>query len=357
MSEIEDRTVQFNSGGEEFRFELKCKRGLELGPVTIDQWWMPITPLYGQRASDPWAHNRLEILRFYWATIRQQNAQGERSAQEQLILASLVPHVRSQGSRNVFNDAFLGRPLSRNARAEVDDLERLISQEPDKKCSPMAFHKKSWTLLGCPEFPPGSEQCYSELTRQLLDEPCNRLAAGQLEQGVAEAITTWKRITKRRDAVAEKRAALDVLSYESRASLHAAYSVVWGTLLGAMHKFGHLTPDALRFHRMWHTDRRDSNSGTSLFHGHVFGLHPAFGPFMLTETGRRLIGAWLAEPMSPAAYRKLLRGCLLSLFHFAESKGQQQLRRRQGTLRNKRSERARAAIKTDERNRSRGKKH
>lgn len=85
-------------GTSEFSFELYRKRGVALGSVTVDHWWMPITPLYGQRQPEAPPHfNHIEILRLYWFAITEHRAISDREAQEKFLLASIVPRVRAEG--------------------------------------------------------------------------------------------------------------------------------------------------------------------------------------------------------------------------------------------------------------------
>jgi len=120
----------------------------------------------------------------------------------------------------------------------------------------------------------------------------------------------------RRAGHEQEKIALNILSYEARAAFHHCYSLAWCqliTALGTHERFNEATWIFLKF---WHTDWIDSEE-ISLFHGHVFGLHPGTGPFMLTPAGQQLIGNWLAEPMEVQQWARLLHGILVAMFEYA----------------------------------------
>jgi hypothetical protein len=82
-----------------------------------------------------------------------------------------------------------------------------------------------------------------------------------------------------------------------------------------------LSPQSLAFLRLWHLDQSsESNLGDKayfhLFHGHVFGLHPACGEFLRTTAGRALMGRWLQQ-QSEAAFRRLLNGLFLAILQYS----------------------------------------
>lgn len=117
------------------------------------------------------------------------------------------------------------------------------------------------------------------------------------------------RIGRRRGNPVEKQV-LDILSYECRAALHRCYSAIWCILLPALRSKYHITDESYLFHQLWHFDRsRESDHGDQayfhLFHGHVFGLHPACGPVLLARSGAELFGEWLREGSLQSYHRVL----------------------------------------------------
>jgi len=347
MNGIENREVTLTRDGEAFRFRLVRKPGAHLGPAELDQWWMPITPLYGQRSKGQPGHNHREILRYHWFVTRRVQAGSLREAQERLTMAALVPHVRCQGSRTIFADAFLRQPNHKATFARVSALQNKLTSDGDQRCTRVEFFEKSWGLLGCPEFPDGCREAYTQLASELLDEPCRLLGENQVDRACAAVVANWKRLNRRRHFTDVQRAVLDALSYEAKAAFHDAYSVAWDALILELSGDG----DARfrNFHKFWHTSLRDSEFGTPLFHGHVLGLHPALGEFVLTPKGQQLLGSWLMNPRSLESHEHLLRGCLVALHHYDETR-EVERNTRPRKRESKYSAGAKAAIQTHLRN-------
>ena len=55
-----------------------------------------------------------------------------------------------------------------------------------------------------------------------------------------------------------------------------------------------------------------------LFQGHVFGLHPAGGDFICTQTGSELLGALAEAPQDLQRFRRFLNGMLITIFDYAQ---------------------------------------
>lgn len=312
---------RFGLHGEEYSFEL-YQKPLSLGRLRIDHWWMQVTSLYRQRRrSSSTAHNHSEILRLYWAKVQYENATAVREAQERYLLASLVPYVRAEGSRTVFADAILGRGRRSERLEQLEILERSLEADRERSLSREEFNDRSWAALGRRGFPVEVEEVYRQLLREVLDGPCSALASGDAAAALMSVQQLWGRqmraIGRRSGNVLEK-LALDVLSYESRAAVHHCYSATWCGLIPVLQSEDHWTEAACAFHRFWHTDWMDSQTGTSLFHGHIFGLHPATAAFMQTTTGPELLGEWLANPVSVELFGRVLNGLLIALFDYRQ---------------------------------------
>jgi len=116
---------------------------------------------------------------------------------------------------------------------------------------------------------------------------------------------------------------LDVLSYECRAAVHRCYSEVWDHLIFLLADKYDWTDDEVLFHRFWHLDQimpsdHPEKANYHLFHGHIFALHPAGADFMLTKTGRELMGEWLSDPDPfSAPYRRLLHALSVAIYNYA----------------------------------------
>ena len=311
---------KFRLDGHEFSFELCRRPKAEFGTVVVDQWWMPVTPLYGQRRGDTkLAHNHSEILQLYWAFAIHDAATQERDAQERFLLATLVPFTRGEGSRTIFADAFLRAPK----QSEVLELNTWLESSRNKLMCRKEFHEKSRQLLGRTEFPEETQELYNHVCGQLLDEPCAALAEDDIETATSIVRKEWDRLMRtigRRGGHAEEKIVLDVLSYEARAAFHHCYSVAWLELISHLAREERFGIETARFLRFWHTDLIDSETHESLFHGHVFGLHPASGPFVMTQTGGEFLGDWLSAPTSSKALGRLLHGLFLALYAYQENR-------------------------------------
>jgi hypothetical protein len=126
------------------------------------------------------------------------------------------------------------------------------------------------------------------------------------------------------------------LSYEARAALHRCYSATWVELLAHLSEKYQLSPPSRKFLELWHLDQvrergpANAEAWDHLFHGHVFALHPIGGGLLRTPTGRELVGAWLSDPDSQAAFGRVLHALWAAAYHYDERRESQALERRQG---------------------------
>lgn len=325
-----------------FRFELCRNQGLQWGAAVIDQWWMPITVLYGQRqARRSGNSNHQVVIEYYWAACQREQAGHVRSAMERYLLASLLPEMRSAGSRRIFDDAFM-RPGGRSVRIrEVHELNTLLSQSREKSFSADEFHSETSKLLSPVEFPLGIQATHRQLSSQLLDDACCHLEQhGNQIKAVAMIRDHWKdlmsRFSRRSEFVTEK-TVLDALTYEARAALHHCYAVVWASLIPTLAQERGLDPISLRFLAFWHMSpveesRSTANHCWSLFHGHAFGLHPGTSRFLLTSVGQEMMGCWLVDEDRHVAYGRLLHGLYIAIYDYSERRRQSTDNRRQQGL-------------------------
>jgi hypothetical protein len=308
-------------GGENFEFELCRKQNVPFGPVDVDQWWMEVTPLYAQRQNRKLqSRNHSQVIEHYWAKCHQEHATLEREAQERFLLASLLPLMRSQGSRKVFDDAFLRAGRRADQVLDVLNLDALLRGSREKVLTTEDFYDKSLKLLGRAEWPPELRQKYESLSATLLDKACDSLSRHSNTGAAIEvARVQWDSLMRqfgRRSRCDQEKLVLDVISYESRAAFHHCYSNVWyyGLLPKLKRDYG-VNEESLYFMYFWHTIR--VIQGQSLFHGHVFGLHPGTARFLLTATGRELMGEWLQDTCNDVSHSRLLYGLFLSLCEYS----------------------------------------
>ncbi len=313
-------------GSENFEFELCRKQNVPFGPVDVDQWWMEVTPLYAQRQNRRLqSRNHGQVIEHYWASCRQEQATLERDAQERFLLASLLPRMRSQGSRRVFDDAFLRAGRRVDQEREVQILNGLLHGSREKGLTMEEFHDNSLMLLRSAKWSPELRQKYESLSATLLDKACHSLSRHSNTGAAIEmARVQWDSLMRqfgRRSRCDQEKLVLDVISYESRAAFHHCYSNVWYYgLLPKLNRDHGVNEESLLFMYFWHTSRVIQRQ--SLFHGHVLGLHPGTARFLLTATGRELMGDWLQDTCNDVAHSRLLHGLYLSLYDYSNRRSE-----------------------------------
>lgn len=313
-------TERRNGPGNVFRFTLKRKQTM-LGKLELDQWWMDKRGLYGERNKE--SENRQEIIKFFWALcLCQGSAFEDQAVQESYILARLLQHSRSNGSRRVFADASMENSCS---SAELDELNQLLISGKEDKMGPFDFYRNTANFLGPPEYTEEEKDRYQEMVSELMHSACSALTNRDL-LGYQEAEERWinymKTIGRRRGNQLEK-CVLDILSYEARAAFHRCYSQVWQYILLHLSKQFYLSDDSVLFHKLWHLDMIMPSNETDkanfhLFHGHIFGLHPAGSDFIRTSTGQEIIGDMILNPEEDDYHRRFLYGYNLACYKYAD---------------------------------------
>jgi hypothetical protein len=326
-----------------FTFTL-CRKAEQLGPVTVDHWWMRTTELYRQRTQRRRKGGNYEaVTEAFWALCRHGGSHVERDVQESYLLARLLPYARSQGSRRVVADAYLS-PRTKAARKEreaaVEVLDQLLQSGRTKTTTPLSFSRRTADVIGPPVLAAELKETYGAYCRELFDTAVTVLAADK-EAGVARSLACWQRLMRsvgrRRGRPVEKQA-LDILSFEARVALDRCYSAAWDMLLlPHLTQAYRLSPETVAFLRLWHLDQAsESNLGElayfHLFHGHAFALHPATALFLSTPVGRELVGRWLATGCSKRAFGRLLHGILVAVWHYAGLRDEAAQRRRKQPL-------------------------
>ena len=326
-------------GDQTFTFVL-CRKPKEFfGTVPVDQWWMEVTPLYAQRQNRKLqSRNHRQVIDCYWAICQAEQATGEREAQERFLLASLLPHMRSQGSRKVFDDAFLKAGRRDVQVQEVAELENLLYAGRNVCLSRDDFHEQTLELLRDISPLPEFEVMKNGLSSQLLDDACKHLRRGLSPlEGIEIAKTAWDQMHRqfgRRAHCELQKLVLDALSYEARAAFHHCYSRVWFALTLSLQRRCQLSEQSAFFLIFWNTSEvarlRTMSVGIwSLFHGHVFGLHPGTARFLLTSTGRQLMGDWLSHLEEVTQYQQLLNGLFISISDYNRRRIDERSSRRQ----------------------------
>ena len=306
-------------------FELAlCRNHVMLGEVELDQFWMPIHSLYGQRNQK--AVNLEPLVEFWWAECGAAGTQCNTAIQESYLLAKVLPFARSNGSRRVFIDAFQTVPGSRSPRmrAWADSLNRLLTASRHNEYDELAFQRATGNFIGPPVYPEEVWRRYQNLSAELFQKARNAIDADGLE-ATEQVLSDWRRlftlIGRRRGNQIDKQA-LDILSYECRTALHRCYSSAWHTLIHALGARFDMSDESYIFHQLWHFDRcQQSNRGDEsyfhLFHGHIFGLHPACGPVLLTQCGSELFAEWLRDG-TPQSYHRVLHALAVAIYFYAD---------------------------------------
>ncbi len=296
---------------------------VDLGPCRIEQWWIDRGKLYPTRNLDAPMYG--PILNAYWDICRSESTQDDPEVQESFLLAKLLPHIRSQKAAQVFLDSVTHQRDDWASKKEAaEELEAMLSQSK-KPMSTEEFHSHTADVLGPPHYDDGSRDLYDEMAEQLLGHGRELLSASdsyadEAVKAVRKRWEDWLTNIGRRHSKEQQKKILDILSYESKAAFHRAYSAVWTKLIPVLEKYHGLDKRGTRFHRLWHTDRVHAcheypNQYAHLFHGHIFGLHPASAAFMSTPTGKKLIGDCLLDD-SQETYELLLNGLDLAVYHY-----------------------------------------
>ncbi|MBP86085.1 MAG: hypothetical protein CMJ64_05110 [Planctomycetaceae bacterium] len=308
-------------------FKLKlCRKQVVLGPLQLDQWWIRKPGLYGERGND--SPNRQAIVDCFWSLCQADgSAREDRPIQEAYILATLLPHARSNGSRRVFADASLTKDDAEEALdrdAVIEQLELMLQSARDVELDVPSFYQRTRDVLGPPQYDDHVQKCYSDYVEEILGDTCDALRRGGTEV-LQLALDRWaEKMTKigRRSGGAMQKTVLDVLSYECRAAFHQCYSAVWQRLLEKLRIEFSLPEEGVLFHRLWHFDQllpsnESDEHHVHLFHGHLFGLHPACGDFISTQTGAELVGELVMAPRDQSRHLRFLNGLLIAIHHYA----------------------------------------
>jgi hypothetical protein len=326
MTQIVEEVVSV--GDRSLRFQLHRKK-TRLGSIDVDHWWMPVPPLYGQRQRNAApAVNHKAVIEAFWALCRQEGSFEEADIRNVYLLARLLPQMRSLGSRRIVADAHLD-PASgtrwKRRRDAVAELEELLHSGRGKSVTWSEFRAASKIVLGPPPLTQETKDLYVKFAAELLTADCQQIE-GAPEAALAEVIDRWQswmtRIGRRRGGT-ERKFVLDILSYEARAAFHQCYSATWHmVLLPHLAEKYVLDPCSQAFLGLWHLEQvrpapPDSPMHDHLFHGHIFGLHPATAQFLTTTTGPALVGNWLEQNRSEETFERLLGGVLLALYHYS----------------------------------------
>ena len=303
-----------------------CRKDVYLAGHCLDQWWFSQRTLYGERNRH--SPNHRSIVDCFWQLCGEEGTQDHRDIRECYILAYLLPHARSNGSRRVFVDSRL-RNDSRSEETDrttiVQELELMLAADRSSERTVPEFYSRTGEVLGPPEYSEDVWECYRQLCNDILIQSHEAWQAGG-NTALHSAMNEWadrNRKIGRRAGNNLAKDALDILSYECRTSFIQAYSAVWmNVLLEWLPSHYHFSPESILFHRLWHMDQVCESNETPfvrfhLFHGHIFSLHPAFGNLLSTRTGCDLVGELISDPTDIGKHHRFLNAALIAIHQYA----------------------------------------
>jgi hypothetical protein len=305
-------------GARHYSFEL-FRKAAKFGDRPVDQFWMSLGSVYGRKGVQ--ARNYDVIVEYYRERCQQAGTVHEDGVYDSYVLAKLLPYVRRNGSRRVFDDAILTSPKQLGLRSNdlIRELDRSLAASRGESLDILSFHRATQKLLGAPEIPAAAAAAYQALAEELLGDGCRAVrnwgeAGMQIPVGIVQR---WMSSFARHRGQEEKKLALDMLSYECRAAMHRCYSAVWFDLLTHLERKYELDEASVQFHRLMHFDvqlpAHEPNTRFHLFHGHIFALHPGLSLFFQTPTGGKLIEDYLCLNDADRPFRRLLRGFQVAL--------------------------------------------
>ena len=317
----------FTVGEAQFSVPLFRKR-LELGPAVVDHYWLNTSLLYGQRKSR--SSIPTQIHQVYRAICQLDGAFEESDTRETYLLAALLPRMRANGSRRVFADAHL--KLSRDDRnLALCDLDALVRTDDGSAIGSITFARSIWGSLGRSDLTKQEVSSYETICGELLEQPARLLMQDEMAS-LKLLNANWDSLQRRfgrRGHADEQKSALDVLSYEARAAFHRCYSALWCYLLPALIERFSLSEVTQRFTQLWHFEHgNDSSARFRVFHGGIFALHPATANLIQTESGKLIIGNFVADPASEDNNSRLLHAVLVATHHYASLRDERNLIRR-----------------------------
>lgn len=340
-------------------FSIKLYRRAALfDDVEVDQFGMAVPSVYGQRnRSAPNAEACAEYFRERCATSR---GGMDDEAQETYILSKLLPVVRSNGSRRVFEDAMLSKAGGiKGISAAIQNLERQLRAFRFDRMEREAFYRFTKEILRPTHFSKEIKNLYQRRQEDLLGES-RRAMKVSVASGLQKARAVWqgwmKGISRRSGNELEKQV-LDIFSYECRAAMHRCYSTLWNDLSAQLAERYSWTDESLAFHRLWHlTPIHEENDSQYLFlfHSHVFALHPGTFLFVQCPTGGALIADHLRRPKDEAAYLRLLHGLAVAFNDYVARGKDIDARRQAARRRDTRTDVDQVDVETDRSDRHRG---
>jgi len=134
-------------GGRIYSFEF-CRKSAVFGGVAVDQFWMALDSLYGRKGAHP--RNYDVLVELYRARCNKAATILHDEVLDSYILAKLLPYIRRNGSRRIFDDAILTSPQRFGERKQdlIRQLDERLAEGRHDALDMESFHRKTNTLLG-----------------------------------------------------------------------------------------------------------------------------------------------------------------------------------------------------------------
>ena len=312
-TDVETTIVDLDGGGP----LTLCRQELDLGGNVIPQYWVDKRSLVARNGTC--GSNYKAIIDHFYHKACQLRLVGQDTAETHL-LATLLPLVRHDKAQSVFPDASLKRRSKQDRAEYLEQLDAMVASSRGDRLKLADFQERTRNAVDFPTFSDDEIALYRKWSDELFDG----LAGSWTHDlnGAADTMKSrwevWRKQFGRRSGNQLQKTVLNVLSFESKAAFHQAYSVAWKTVLPLIGEGLTSTETFTNFHGLWHHEQRivgrGSRPDSHLLHGLVLGLHPALGLLISTPTGRDLIGEMVAKPSDIAAQERFFNATLISIF-------------------------------------------
>ncbi len=315
-----------------FSFNL-CHKDVRFGELQLKHWWMDTRTIYpvGNKKAIQYS----PLVDFWWKCCLQDSEPITLDACESLILAKILPNSRAIGSRKVFLDSKIGTRNRSPLRQYRKQTNELLDASKEKELTIFEFYEKVRDIIGPPEYSQDLWDNFNQLKCELFDKAVAAIQRGNVSEGISLATEKWenwmKSIGRRRRNPTQK-TIIDIFSYEARTAIHQCYSSLWEKIVEWLYQQSNNDRNTHIFHHLWHQDinwpsNEFDDQNFHLLHGHIFGLHPASGDFIETNTGQKLLGDWIAatdmnwrtggNPEIPEM-RRLLHGLSIAFYCYQD---------------------------------------
>lgn len=313
--------------GVEVMLQHKALQLMEDPEFGIDFYWLDIRELYGQRRKRTVRERPAKILgditEIFWRLCAESETLNEPSMKMSYLKARLLPHVRPEGSRSVFQDGRIS-VFERKHPKGIQALDHLLVQAETMGLDVFSFCSQTAELLGNLKLTKDEGRFIERVESDLFSEAMQLLLKDR-EQAFRSLLKNWRSLNQRwgtRSSAREKKLALNVLSYECKADFHRCYSAAWVEILKVLYQKRKIDEPSYRWMSLWHTDVQGPLCGgpevLHLFHGHVFALHPGAALLLLTASGKKIAAEWLMDLDNEHKFYRLLHALMVCMSQYLD---------------------------------------